>query len=176
MPSNDRDTFEFPLGRFLLWGLAAVVGLFAIVMLIAWWADARDPDAVAAEDPGEQVEWTIDLVDQTGDTVTLKGDLPDGITTETWRNDVQLIRSPGGTFEWDMDQELPVAVVAIDASEGCDGLNAQLDAWVAQIGSVTTGEPQHWQARAFAQHTLDNMREQGCEIDEATLTEVSEND
>ena len=172
MPDNREDSFHFPLGRWLLWGLLAVVAVVGIIILINSWVDSGDADPEAGTDVGPQVEWSIELVDQTGDTVTLKGDLPDGRTTETWRNDIQLIRSPGGTFEWDMDEELPAAVVAIDASAGCDELNAELDSWVSEIGTAT-GEPQHWQARAFAQRALDIMRSQTCEIDESALAGVS---
>src|SRR5690606_42156729 len=110
---------------------------------------------------------------QTADTGPLKGDLPTGRTTETWRNEIQLIRSPGGTFEWDMDAALPAAVVAIEETDGCDDLNAELDAWVVEIGSAS-GEPQQWQARAFAQHAVDTMRDAGCEIDEDLLQSVTE--
>jgi hypothetical protein len=113
------------------------------------------------------------LVDQTGATVTLKGDLPEGRTTETWRNEIQLIRSPGGTFEWDMDARLPAAVVAIDEADGCDALNSELDSWVGEIGSAT-GEPQQWQARAFVQYTVDTMRLADCDIDESALQGVTE--
>jgi hypothetical protein len=172
MPDNRDDTFHFPLGRWLLWGLLALVAVAGIILLINSLVSSEDPDTEADTDVGPQVEWSIVLVDQTGDTVTLKGDLPSGRTTETWRNDIQLIRSPGGTFEWDMDEELPAAVVGIDASAGCDELNAELDSWVSEIGTAT-GEPQQWQARAFAQHALDTMREQACEIDESALAGVS---
>jgi hypothetical protein len=101
----------------------------------------------------------------------LKGDLPAGITTETWVDGSRLIRDPAGTFEWDMDAELPVAVVAIDDAADCAGLNEELDTWVGEIGSATA-DPQRWQARAFAQHALDRMRADACEIDEDTLSAI----
>lgn len=169
---SPRD-LDWPTRRWLLWGLLAVVVLAAIVAFFVWFADEETTPAeeAAAEGIGPQVEWSIVLTSSTGDTVTLKGDLPDGITTETWQNDIRILRSPAGTFEWDMAQELPVAVVQIDGLEGCDSLNTELDAWVADI-QTETGEAQQWQARAFIQHTLDRMGAEGCEIDESTLSEV----
>lgn len=171
MPQSSDDDFKFPIGRWLLWGLAA---LALVVLFLVWWfGDSEDPQADGGGEVGPQVEWSIELADQTGDTVTLKGDLPNGRTTETWRNEIQLIRSPDGTFEWDMDAELPAEVVAIDEADGCDALNAELDSWVGEIGAAT-GEPQQWQARAFAQHTVDTMRLADCEIDESALQGVTE--
>ena len=172
MPSKSGDDLDFPIGRWLLWTLAAIAGLALIVSLIIS-LTSDDADPAASVEVGPQVEWAIELADQTGDTVTLKGDLPTGRTTETWRNEIQLIRSPGGTFEWDMDAELPAAVVAIDEAGGCDALNSELDSWVGEIGAAT-GEPQQWQARAFAQHTVDTMRLAGCDIDESALQGVTE--
>jgi hypothetical protein len=170
MPQGSDDDFKFPIGRWILWGLAAL----ALVALLIWWfARAEDPQTDPEAEVGPQVEWSIELADQTGDTVTLKGDEPTGRTTETWLNEIQLIRSPGGTFECDMDARLPAAVVAIEETDGCDALNTELDGWVAEIGTAT-GEPQQWQARAFAQHALDTMRSAQCEIDEETLEGVTE--
>jgi hypothetical protein len=171
MPQGSGDDFKFPIGRWLLWGLAA---LALVVLFLVWWfGDSDDPQTGDGGEVGPQVEWVIELVDQNGDTVTLKGDEPTGRTTETWRNEIQLIRSPGGTFEWDMDARLPAAVVAIDEADGCDALNSELDTWVGEVGAAT-GEPQQWQARAFAQHTVDTMRTAGCDIDESALQAVTE--
>jgi len=170
--NKSGDDLDFPIGRWILWTLAAIAGLALIVLLIiSLTSDDEAPEA--GDEVGPQVEWSIELVDQMGGTVTLKGDEPTGRTTETWRNDVQLIRSPAGTFEWDMEARLPVAVVAIEEADGCDALNAELDGWIAEIGTAT-GEPQQWQARAFAQHSLDVMRAAGCDIDEAALEGVTE--
>lgn len=171
MPSNPDNDLDFPVGRWLLWGLGALAAMALIIFGIIWLGDEEEP--VPGGEAGPQVEWSIGLTDQTGDTVTLKGDLPTGRTTETWRNDIQLIRSPGGTFDWDMDAELPAAVVEIDQSDGCDALNTHLAHWVAEVGTAT-GEPQQWEARAFTQHTVDTMRSSDCEIDEAMLQAVTE--
>jgi len=171
MAPKSGDDLDLPIGRWLLWGLAALAALTLIILGIIWLTN--DDEGSGEPEAGDQVEWSIGLADQTGNTVILKGDLPTGRTTETWLDDIQLIRSPGGTFEWDMDAELPVPVVAIDESDGCDALNAELDNWVAEVGAAT-GEPQHWQARAFAQHALDTMRAAACEIDEAALQAVTE--
>ena len=170
MASKSDNDLDFPVGRWLLWGLAGMAALTLVILGIIW---LTGDDVEAGGDPGPQVEWSIVLADQTGDTVTLKGDMPSGRTTETWRNDIQLIRSPGGTFEWDMDAELPVAVVDIDAIEDCAGLNAELTRWVSEVGTAP-GEPEQWQARAFAQHTIETMRSAECEIDEAMLQAVTE--
>jgi hypothetical protein len=173
MPQGSGDDLEFPIGRWLLWGLVGIAAVALVVLFFIWFADEEDPEGDAGGEVGPQVEWSIELVDQNGDTVTLKGDEPSGRTTETWRNEIQLIRSPGGTFEWDMDERLPAAVVAIDESDGCDALNSELDSWVGEVGTAT-GEPQQWQARAFAQHTVDTMRTAGCDIDESALQTVTE--
>jgi hypothetical protein len=167
-----RD-LDWPTRRWLLWGLGAIAVLALIVLFFIWFAgeETTPAEEAAEEGIGPQMEWSIVLTSQTGDTVTLKGDLPDGVTTETWQNDIRILRSPAGTFEWDMNQELPAAVVQIDNAQGCDALNAELDTWVADI-QVETGEAQVWQARAFIQHTLDRMQSEGCEIDEDTLSEV----
>lgn len=172
MTGQPRD-IDWPTRRWLLWGLGAIAVLALIVMFFIWFADdeAGPAEERAEEASGEQVEWSIVLTSLTGDTVTLKGDLPDGRATETWQNDIQILRSPAGTFEWDMAQELPAAVVQIDSVQGCEALNTELDAWVADI-QTETGEAQQWQARAFIQHTLDRMGAEGCEIDEDELASV----
>ncbi len=172
MTGQPRD-LEWPTRRWLLWGLIAVVVLALIVLLFVWFSgeETTPAEEAAEEGTGPQVEWSIDLVDQTGNTVTLKGDLPAGITTETWVDDSRLIRDPSGTFEWDMNAELPVAVVQIDNAGDCAALNAELDQWVGEIGAATA-DPQRWQARAFTQHALDTMRVEGCELDEATLASI----
>lgn len=170
---SPRD-LDWPTRRWLLWGIIAIAVLAAVVLFFVWFADDETSPAeeAAEQGVGPQVEWSIVLTSQTGDTVTLKGDLPNGNTTETWLGEAQLIRSPGGTFEWNMDQELPVAVVEIDDADGCTALNDELDAWVEEIANAV-GEPQHWQARAFAQHALNTMQQQSCEIDEAALAEIA---
>lgn len=173
MPSKSGNDLELPIGRWLLWGLGALAALTLIILGIIWLTGDEDGEGEGEVTAGDQVEWSIVLTDQTGDTVILKGDEPTGRTTETWLNEIQLIRSPGGTFEWDMTARLPTAVVAIDETEGCDALNMELTTWVAEIGSAT-GEPEHWQARAFTQHALDTMRAAACEIDEGALQAVTE--
>lgn len=174
MTGQSPRELDWPTRRWLLWGLLAVVVLAAIVLFFIWFANQETSPAeeAAEEGVGPQVEWSIVLTSQTGDTVTLKGDLPNGTTTETWLGEARLIRSAGGTFEWDMDQELPVAVVEIDNAGDCAALNEELDVWVEEIGTAV-GEPQHWQARAFAQHALDTMGAQSCEIDEDALAEIA---
>jgi len=170
---QDQNDFDFPWRRWLLWGFLAIAALVAIVFFFIQLADDETGPAVenAEEGNGPQVTWSIVLTDQTGDTVTLKGDQPRGVATETWVDDEMIIRDPSGTFEWNMDLGLPAAVVDIDEAEGCDALNAKLDLWADEVGAATA-EPQHWQARAFAQHSLDTIREQGCEFDEASLNAV----
>lgn len=173
MANSDED-FKFPIGRWLLWALGALAALVLIVVGLNWFSSEETPEATQDTLVNPQIEWSIVLIDQNGATVTLKGDLPRGRPTETWQDDSLLLRSAEGTFDWDMDLELPVAVVEIDEAAGCDGLNNQLDVWVAEIASVETGQAEHWQARGFAQHALDVMKSSDCEIDEATLQVVAD--
>lgn len=150
-----------------MWGLLAVVILAAIVLFFVW-LGAEEEAATGTTEAVEQVEWSIVLTDQNGDTVTLKGDLPLGIPTETWQNDFMIARSTAGSFEWDLEAGLPAAVIDIDETEDCDGLNAQLAMWVSTAGDAL-GEADNYQARAFAQYALVTMRSRDCEIDESAL-------
>jgi hypothetical protein len=170
MPGTDRDSMEFPLGRWLLWGLLAVAAV-AVVLYLLFGND--DPDTNSESPPAgvEQLDWSIVLEDMNGETVTLKGDLPFGFPTETWQGTNMITRSTTGDFEWDVEQELPTAVVAIDAIEDCDALNLELAAWVSEIGAAQ-GEAHTWQSRAFAQHTLGRMRSLDCSIDESILADI----
>lgn len=164
--SNDLD---LPIGRWIIWGLVAVVGLAAIVLFFVW-LGAEEAEPVP--EVGEQFEWSIVLVDQTGDTITLKGDKPLGIPTETWQDDSQVSRELQGSFEWDTDAGLPAAVVEIDGIEGCEALNVELAKWVDGIGAAE-GDAFNWRARAFTQHTLDKMAADGCEVNDEELQDLT---
>jgi hypothetical protein len=168
MPATDRESFDFPIGRWLLWGLVALVALGLTLWFIFGPANGEEDEPPAGV---EQIEWSIVLDDMNGETVTLKGDLPFGFPTETWEGPSMITRSNTGDFEWDLDQELPTAVVAIEAIEDCDALNLELAAWVAEIGAAE-GEAHTWQSRAFTQQTLNRMRTLDCEIDESLLQDV----
>ncbi len=168
MSDEGPRELDWPTRRWLMWGLLALVALAVIIALVIWFGNAKSSDDTIPE-VGPQFEWSIVLTDQTGDTVTLKGDEPLGFPTETWQNDFQVARSVGATFEWDLDAQLPVAVVEIDSTTDCAALNQLLAGWVTQIGSVQ-GSPDGWQARAFAQHTLNKMRTSDCQIDDAVLS------
>lgn len=167
---SPRD-MDWPTRRWLLWGFLALLGVTAIALFFVFLGNAENNQSESAPpDDVEQLEWSIILVDMTGDEVTLKGDLPLGAPTETWQNDFQVSRTATGSFEWDLNSELPATVVAIDEAADCDALNAILAEIVS--GADDALEPGLWQARAFAQHAIDTMRDQGCEIDDAALAGI----
>jgi len=168
---SPRD-LEWPTRRWLLWGFLAILVVTAIALFFVFLGNAEnDQDGDTAAPGGvEQIEWSITLDDMTGDEVTLKGDLPLGVPTETWQNDFQVARTATGSFEWDLDQELPATVVAIDEAADCEALNTTLADIVS--GADEALEPGVWQARAFAQHAINTMRDQGCEIDDADFAGI----
>lgn len=167
---SPRD-IDWPTRRWLLWGFLAVLAVTAIVLFFVFLGNAEnEQDGDAAPDDIEQMEWSITLSDMTGDEVTLKGDLPLGVPTETWQNDFQVSRTATGSFEWDLDRELPATVVAIDDAADCDALNSLVADIVS--GADSALEPGVWQARAFTQHAVNTMRDQGCEIDEADFAGI----
>lgn len=166
---SPRDV-DWPTRRWLLWGLLAVLVVTAITLFFVFLGNAENEQTQDQDPPPEgveQLEWSIVLADMTGDEVTLKGDLPLGIPTETWQNDFQVARTVGGAFEWDLDAELPATVVEVDEAADCDALNAILADLVS--GADTALPAELWHARAFAQHTINTMRDQGCTIDDAAL-------
>lgn len=145
--------------------------LVVIILGFVWFGNAAsDPAAVEEVEggTGPQVEWSVVLTNQGGQTVILKADEPDGIMTETWIDEAMLERGAGDRWSWDMDAGLPGPVVDIDAAADCAALNAELDAWVSNVGQAL-GEVFDWQSRAFAQHALNTMTAQSCEIDESAL-------
>jgi hypothetical protein len=167
---SDRESLDFPVGRWVLWGLIAIAALGAILYFLFGRDTASDegnPPPAAVE----QLEWSIVLTDMTGATVILKGDLPRGFPTETWEGEAMITRDVTGSFEWDLDAELPVAVVEVDQTDDCDALNETLAGWVSQVGSAE-GEAVTLQARAFTQHTLNHMRTEDCKIDESVLADI----
>jgi hypothetical protein len=169
---SPRD-IDWPTRRWLLWGVVAIAALAAVVLIIVWLTGGDDPDLegdTLTPEGVEQIEWSIELTNLTGDTVTLKGDLPLGYPTETWQNDFQIARSVDGSFTWDLDLELPDAVVAVDEAADCDSLNALLASYAAE--GVGADEPGLWQARAFSQHAINALNAQGCEIDEELLSGI----
>ena len=166
---SPRD-LDWPTRRWLLWGLVAIVVVAAVVLFFVWFAD--DTTEPPPESVGPQAEWSIPLTDMSQQTVTLKADLPAGIETETWVDEVMLERGTGDRWAWDMDEELPEPVVEINASADCAELNAHFDEWVAVIGAAE-GEVFNWQARAFTQHALNSMRSASCEIDPDALAAVA---
>lgn len=164
MTDSPRDDLDFPTRRWLLLGVLAVLVLAGIILMINW-LTGDDGEETAA--PTEQMEWSIELTDLTGDTVTLKGDLPFGFPTETWQNDFQVSRAVNGDFEWDLEADLPVNVVSVDQAGGCDELNSLLAGFVDERADAL--EPGLWQFRAFAQHAVNTMRDQGCSLDESMI-------
>lgn len=172
---SPRD-LDWPTRRWLLWGLIAIGILVVIVVALIWFSgEATDP--ISQEDPeaeiGAQIEWSIVLASQGGQTVTLKADEPDGAIGETWVDGAQLERGAGDRWTWDMDASLPDPVVQIDQAADCAALNARFDEWVSNVGQAF-GEVFDWQSRAFSQHALDAMAAQSCEIDEQTLQDIAD--
>lgn len=162
---TDRESFHFPLGRWLLWGFVALVAVIAGIWILANVLGSGDTDGNGTS--ADQVEWSIDVSEYAPSPgeVTLKGDEPLGFPTETWKDGVQLLRSVDARqFEWNMDvsPEVPVPVYEIDQADGCDELNDHLNDWASQTASAP-GEGQRAQAEAFAQHALDTMLDQGCD-------------
>jgi len=160
---TDRDSLDLKFGRWLLWGLVAVVALIVIVIFFTNLArDSSETPPPAAE----QVEWSIALTEYTPTLglITLKGDVPLGTPTETWQNDFMLARTVGGVgFTWNMDvnPEVPTPVYDIDRASGCDALNNELNNWANEI-PVAAGDARRAEASAFAQHALDTMLAEGC--------------
>ena len=160
---TDRESLDLHFGRWLLWGLVAIVGLMVIVIFFANLGRSSEPPPPTAE----QVEWSIELTEYTPTLglITLKGDLPLGTPTETWQNDFMLARTVGGVgFTWNMDvnPEVPVPVFDINQAGSCDELNTELNNWANEIG-VAAGDARRAEASAFAQHALDTMLADECE-------------
>ena len=163
--SNESSGFEWPTRQWITWGLIAVGALVAVIVVINLIGNDSSPDAGGGNPSDvEQMEWSIVLTDMTQVEVTLKGDEPFGFPTETWEDDFLLERQVQATFEWDLDQKLPVAVVDVDNAEDCESLNSQLIDWGQQAGQAA-GEARLLQAQAFAQHAINTMRAQSCEVD-----------
>jgi hypothetical protein len=162
---TDRESFEFPLGRWLMWGFIALVAVIVgLAILAGIFSGDEDTDPGATAD---QVEWSIEVSEYAPSPgeVTLKGDVPLGFPTETWKDGVQLLRSVDARqFEWNMNvsPEVPVPVYEIDEASDCGELNDLLSEWASNTGSAP-GEGQRAQAEAFAQHAYDTMMERGCE-------------
>ena len=163
---TDRD-FKFNVGRWFLWGLIAILALTAGIMAFAVLTDSSDDE----DDGGaavEQVEWSIEVSEYAPapGTITLKGDLPFGFPTETWKDDRQLARTVSAEpWEWKMDvsPEVPLPVYEIDLADTCDEVIDLLREW-AEATSSAAGEARQAEAQAFAQYALDKAVDQGCEI------------
>ncbi|MGB7861058.1 MAG: hypothetical protein WBM90_11220 [Acidimicrobiia bacterium] len=170
MGQRDHELPSLHLGRWLLWGLLALIALTAVVV---WFANVgREIEATETTIPavipgndGEQVTWSIvasEFTDTPGE-ITLKGDVPVGFPTETWRDGEMLARSVGETFKWDMSRnpEVPEAVAAVDDAADCAALAVLLKQYEDEVGEVA-GEPLFVAWSAFAQYAFDAMMDQGC--------------
>ena len=157
--------FKFPFGRWLVWGLIGVGGFIVLMFILS--AFFRSEGEVSETPDVVQVEWSIQTSEYTPTPglVTLKGDVPLGFPTETWKDGVMLLRSVDASqFEWNMDvsPEVPEPVYEIDEADGCDELTDLLEEWAEEVASAP-GEGQRVQASAFAQHALNTMVDAGCE-------------
>jgi hypothetical protein len=162
--SQDGDyDFHFNWGRWLLWGLLAIIALIAALIFFA----NLNTDVDDVPTGGDQVEWSIFAREYTPapGEVTLKGDTPLGFPTETWKDDFLLARNVGESFEWNMDvsPEVPTPVYEIDEARSCDELQGHLENWATETAQAV-GEARRAEAEAFAQHALNTMQDQGCEI------------
>ena len=126
--TTDRDSLDLNFGRWLWWGLLATIALIVVVVFLTNLARDNEPTPPSAE----QVEWSIHTSEYTPTpgTVTLKGDLPLGTPTETWKDGFLLARTVGGAFGWTLDvsPEVPTPVYEIDQDRNsCDALNVHLN-------------------------------------------------
>lgn len=169
---TDRD-LNWKTGRWLLWGVIAIALLAAVTLLVVNIGDEMEagPTTPSTLLPGggEQVEWSIEVSEYgpSPGTVTLKGDTPLGFPTETWKDDFQLARTVDArAFEWNMDvaPEVPVPVYEIDQAGSCDELQQLLEEWAQRVAEAP-GDARRAEAEAFAQHAVNTMTDQGCEID-----------
>jgi hypothetical protein len=158
---TDRESLDLNWGRWLLWGVLAIA---ALVVVTLFFVNLGDDTETAA---GEQVEWSIEVSEfaPSPGEVTLKGDTPLGFPTETWKDDFLVARSVGESFEWNMDvsPEVPTPVYEIDKAGSCDELQGLLDQWATEVAQAA-GEARRAEAEAFAQHAVNTMQDQGCEI------------
>ena len=107
-----------PFGKRLLLGLTAVTLL----------ATACGGEPVDEIPDVEKVEWTIEVSEYAPSpgTVTLKGDVPLGFPTETWKGDVLLARTVDArAFEWNMDVSPEVPIPVHESDEAGDGDDAE---------------------------------------------------
>ena len=169
MSNGSQSGFDFPTRKWITWGLIAILALVALIAVIIILDDGNTTPEIP--EGTDQMEWSIVLTDQTGVEVTLKGDEPLGFPTETWEDDVNLSREVQGTFEWDVGLKLPTAVVDINEAGDCDVLNTELIAWGQAVGQAL-GDARKLQARAFTQHAINTMRDQGCEFDLSQFTDL----
>jgi len=158
---TDRESLDLNWGRWLLWGVLAIA---ALVVITLFFVNLGNDDETAA---GEQVEWSIEVSEYAPSPgeVTLKGDTPQGFPTETWKDDFMVARNVGESFEWNMDvsPEVPTPVYEIDEAGSCDELQGLLDQWATEVAQAA-GEARRTEAEAFAQHAVNTMHDQGCEI------------
>lgn len=173
MDNQPPRDIDWPTRRWLLWGLLAIAVLAIIVLFFIWFGNQTSADEDGSgSGPGPQVEWSISLDDMSGQTVTLKADEPEGVTTETWVDDLMLERGAADRWEWDMVAELPGPVVEIDGTSDCVALTDILEEWLEGVAAAE-GEVYNWQSRAFVQHTVNAMRSTGCDIEEALLGRIA---
>jgi hypothetical protein len=169
-----HETPNLPIGKWVLWGLLAILVLVIGYIAVSAFLVSNDESPEGTPTTiRPQVEWSIVLTDGNGSEVTLKGDEPVGFPTEVWVDGSMMGRQVGNTFEWTMDAEPPVptAVYDIDRivadNEGdpeamCEALGTSVEEWVAATESAAGGQARTWH-EAFVQHAVNTFRDNGCQ-------------
>ena len=160
---TDRDSLDLNIGRWLWLGLLAVVAVIVLVVFLANILPGGDDDGDTTS--AEQVEWSIVASEYTPNPgeVELKGDEPFGVPTETWLNGLLLARTAGGSFDWNMDSSPPLPMPVFDIDEDRGDCDDHLEVWANETASAP-GEARRAEASAFAQHAVNTLNSEGCEV------------
>jgi hypothetical protein len=109
----------------------------------------------------EQFEWSQEL--DNGQTITLKGDMPDGYPSETWRDGDLLFRDEGSDSEiqWDVERGIPLVAAHIQDLDTCAELVVEVRRWSAVAGRNLSLAAEA-RVSAWATYALELADEAGC--------------